>query len=169
MTEYESAKRGYEADVSGDERDEDCFQPLSKKAKLDDRHAENGFGSEYCFSEGGLSVDEEELSMTCGPALGARKTETDTEVESACSEIESIDESESLGSRDTDEYESEHLSESLGSRDTSSEDPASDNQNDSGSFGVTSEADESEYDDLDEIEEEDSENDALSTASTEMH
>jgi hypothetical protein len=74
------------------------------------------------------------MSMTSGPG----DTETDTGVESACSEIQpestavierlgrydtsecgSEDRSESLGSHDTSECESEDLSENLGDMDTS--------------------------------------------------
>ena len=118
MTEYE--KRGYDADVSGDEFDEDCF-PLSKKAKRGNPHAESRFGSDYCHSEYSLCTDEEEMLMTSGPG----DTETDTGVEIACSEIEpeSTPVIESLGSYDTSECEWEDLSESLENRDTSPEDP----------------------------------------------
>ena len=114
MTEYK--KRGYDADVSGDEFDEDCL-PLSKKAKRGDPHVEPRFGSDYCHSEYSLCADREEMSMTSGPG----DTETDTGVESACSEIEpeSTAVIERLGRYDTSECESEDRSESLGSHDTS--------------------------------------------------
>jgi hypothetical protein len=128
MPKYESDWSGYDAEVSGNEFDEDCL-PLSKKAKrgdphADDPHAESRFGSDYCHSEYSLCADEEKMSMTSGPG----DTESDTGVESACSEIEpeSTAVIESLGSYGTSECESEHLSESLGDMDTSPEDPDSD-------------------------------------------
>ena len=106
MPKYESDGSGYDAEVSGNEFDEDCL-PLSKKAKRGDPHADDPFGSDYCHSEYSLCADEEKMSMNSGPG----DTESDTGVESACSEIEP---------------ESEDLSESLGTRDTSPEDPDSD-------------------------------------------
>jgi hypothetical protein len=128
MPNYESDGSGYSAEVSGDEFDEDCL-PLSKKAKrgdphADDPHAESRFGSDYCHSEYSLCADEEKMSMTSSPG----DTESDTGVESACSEIEpeSTAVIESLGSYGTSECESAHLSESLGDMDTSPEDPDSD-------------------------------------------
>ena len=121
MPNYESDGSGYSAEVSGDEFDEDCL-PLSKKAKrgdphADDPHAESRFGSDYCHSEYSLCADEEKMSMTSSPG----DTESDTGVESACSEIEpeSTAVIESLGSYGTSECESAHLSESLGDMDTS--------------------------------------------------
>ena len=133
MPKYESDWSGYDAEVSGHEFDEDCL-PLSKKAKrgdphaddphADDPHAESRFGSDYCHSEYSLCADEEKMSMTSGPG----DTESDTGVESACSEIEpeSTAVIESLRSYGTSEWESEDLSESLGDWDTSPEDPDSD-------------------------------------------
>ncbi len=122
MQKYES-DCGYDAEVSGNEFDEDCL-PLSKKAKRCDPHADDPFGSDYCHSEYSLCADEEKMSMTSGPG----DTESDTGVESACSEIEpeSTVVIESLRSYGTSELESDHLSESLGDWDTSPEDPDSD-------------------------------------------
>ena len=128
MPKYESDWSGYDAEVSGHKFDEDCL-PLSKKAKrgephADDPHAESRFGSDYCHSEHSLCADEEKISMTSGPG----DTESDTGVESACSEIEpeSTAVIESLRSYGIIECESEDLSESLGDWDTSPEDPDSD-------------------------------------------
>ena len=162
-------KRGYVADDERDERDEhdECDSPrVSKKAKWD-HDTKPHFGSEYDFSEHGDSTRDN--MSTASPT---RRAETDTEVESACSEIEpeSTDESESLGSHDTSQYESGSVSETLGSSDTRSSDSSegfvSDDfdDEDSGSDGFDDE--DSGSDGFDDSVQGDNEDDALSTAST---
>jgi hypothetical protein len=161
MTQDESAKRGYEADVSDDED----FLPLTKKAKRDCDciSANPGFGSEYHFSECGVSTPD-----NMSTASGTRRAETDTEVESACSEIEpeSTDESESLGSHDTGEYESECLSETLGSSDTRSSDSPEGSGSDDFDHDVHEHSDDSGSDGFDVNGNEIDWYDSLSTAST---
>jgi len=158
--------RGYVADDERDERDE-CDSPrVPKKAKWD-HDTKPRFGSEYDFSEHGDSTQD-----NMSTASDTRRAETDTEVESACSEIEpeSTDESESLRSHDTSQYESECVSETLGSSDTrssdSSEDSGSDgfDHEDSGSDGFDHE--DSGSDGFDNSVQGDNGDDALSTAST---
>ncbi len=105
MTKNKSVTRGYDADVSADESDED-FEPRPSKRTRPDAD---------------VRPPAREQQST---APGNRNTETDTEAESvresaAESVRESPDESETLGSHETSEYESPHLSQSLGSRDTS--------------------------------------------------
>ena len=151
------SKRGYEADVSDVSEDEDDkYEQPSKKTKCD-HCIKPRFGSEYDFSEHGDST-QDNMSI----ASRTRRAETDTEVESACSEIEpeSTDKSESLGSHDTSECESECVSETLGSSDTRS----SDSSEDSGSDGFDHE--DSSSDDFDNSVQGDNGDDALSTAST---
>jgi len=129
MTEGGS-KRGYDADVSDSE---DGERP-PKKSK-DNRIA---FEEDYVFSEHGCSMQDDTST-----ASGTSRAETDTEVDSACSEIyeESSHKSESLRSHDTSDYESDCVSETLGSDDTRSSDEVDDSDHESSSGDESDESD----------------------------